>query len=333
MTAARNQTNGTLSAGVVGVGSMGRHHARVYNELPDVTLRGVTDVDYHQRQTVADAYGVAAMEFDELLDAVDLVSIAVPTAFHFEVATQCFDAGVDVLIEKPLTDDPATGRELIDLAEAQGRTIQVGHIERFNPAVTVLDDIVPDLDVVAVTAERLGPPPDREIRDSAVIDLMVHDIDVVLSLIDSELSGVTAAGVDGNRYATATMQFENGVVGTLTASRLTQQKVRRLTITAREALVEVDYIDQSVEIHRHSYPEYVEQNGGVNYRHESIVERPAVDRSEPLKNELRSFVGAVRSGNEPVVTAADGLQVLEVAQEIERLAADGKTGAMKVLRP
>jgi len=130
--------------------------------------------------------------------------------------------------------------------------------------------------VLSINAERLGPPPSREIHDSAVLDLMIHDIDIVLSLVDSEPIEVHGAGVRDNRHATATITFDSGVIANLTASRLTQRKVRKLTITAEECLVEVDYMDQSIEIHRRSIPEYIETNGNVRFRHESIIERPTV---------------------------------------------------------
>ena len=310
----------TVRAGVVGVGSMGRHHARVYRELPTVDLVGVFDVDAEQAADVAATHGTRSMGMDELLDAVDAVSIAVPTAYHFDIARECIERGVNVLVEKPFVEDPANGRSLISLAESEGVTIQVGHVERFNPAVMALPDILAGMDVIAIDAQRLGPPPDREIHDSAVMDLMIHDIDVLLSLVDADIASVDAIGARDNRHATANVQFENGVMGSLTASRLTQEKVRTLAITARECRVNVDYTSRSIQIHRYSMPEYIEQNGDLHYRHESIVERPSVENSEPLKNELASFIDATASGEPPVVTAEDGLKVLEIARDIDEQA-------------
>lgn len=307
-------------AGVIGVGSMGRHHARVYSELPNVDLVGVFDVDDEAAAGIAERYGTRAFDMDDLLDAVDVASIAVPTAYHFDVARECIERGVDVLVEKPFVGDPDEGRELIDLAEARGVMIQVGHIERFNPAVMALDDIVRDLDVIAIEAKRLGPPPQRTIEDSAVMDLMIHDVDLLLAITDAEIDAIDAMGARENRYAVANVQFENDVVGTLTASRLTQEKVRQLTITADDCLVKVDYIDRSIEIHRHMSHEYVEAHGDRRYRRESTIERPMVDNGEPLKNELSAFVAAATGDREPVVTAEDGLRVVEVIQEIDERA-------------
>lgn len=312
-------TNGStqqLSAGVIGVGSMGRHHARVYTELPGVSLVGVTDVDSAAAESVADEYGTQAKSREELLATADLVSIAVPTPYHYETAQACIDNGVDILIEKPFVEEFSEGRALAERARKNDITLQVGHIERFNPATSVLSEIVPELDIVAIDINRLGPPVDRGGDDSVVMDLMIHDIDILLSLVDSDIDSLAAADRDEG-YTAVQFQFDDGAIASLTASRLTQQKVRTLSVTARSCRVTVDFISQTVEIHRHSMPEYIESNGDIRFRHESVVERPIVDTGEPLKAELSAFVTAVREGSEPIVTAEDGLRVLEVASEIE----------------
>jgi predicted dehydrogenase len=318
----------STNAAVIGVGAMGRHHARVYSELPDVNLVGVYDVDEEQAREVAENHGSRAMDMEELVHAADVASIAVPTQFHADLAEQCIDHGVSVLVEKPFVDDPEVGRELVEKADEAGVTIQVGHVERFNPAIRTLADIVADLDVIAIDAERLGPPPEgRQVDESAVLDLMIHDIDVVLATMGEEPAEITAHGVKNNQYATADLEFGDGTIASLTASRVTQQRVRKLSITAEECRVNVDYIDRSVEIHRHSLPEYIEDNGDVRYRHESIVERPTVQTGEPLKNELEAFVSAATGEGDPVVSGEDGLRVLEVAREIDRIAGEDGQGA------
>jgi predicted dehydrogenase len=318
-----------LRAGVVGVGSMGRHHARVYDELNDVELVGVTDADPDRAEEIARQYNAATLDPDELLATADAISIAVPTEYHYEFATRAIDAGVHALVEKPLVETPSRGTDLLERARQEDVVLQVGHVERFNPAVRTLMDICVDLDVIAVEAQRLGPPINREIQDNAVFDLMIHDIDVILSLLDAPIESVSAFGAVENRHITANLEFADGVVSTLTASRVTQQKIRRLSITAEECRVNVDYLNQSIDVHRHSVPEYIEQNGDVRYRHESIIERPMVDNAEPLKEELGSFVTAIRDGQEPVVTAEDGLRALEIARRIDDLARRDKVA----LRP
>lgn len=308
-----------IRAGVIGVGSMGQNHARVYRELPETHLVGVYDADMEQARSVADAFGTTAIEMADLLDEVDIVSVAVPTQFHYDTARECIDAGVSVLVEKPFVEDLENGRRLIEFADQRNVVLQVGHIERFNPAVMTLMELLDDLDIIAIEARRLGPPVDRDIEDTAVMDLMIHDIDILLSIFGEEAENVSAAGTRESNYATATIQTPSGRIGQLTASRVTQQKVRELTITAESCRVIVDYIDQSIEITRQSLPEYVKQEG-FRYRHENIVEQVLVERREPLKNELSSFVEAARTGSEPVVTGEDGIRALSLAREIDGLA-------------
>ncbi len=309
-----------IRAGVIGVGSMGENHARVYSELPDVELAGISDRDEAVARRVADEYGTERVEFDRLLDRCDVVTVAVPTSVHEDVVTDCLEAGVHVLVEKPIAETVEQGRAMAERARANDLVLQVGHIERFNPAVRTVTDLIDDLDVISVEAERLGPPIDRSTGD-VVSDLMVHDIDIVGSMLDAQPDTVTAMGTENGQYATATMEYDD-VVASLTASRVTQKKVRKLTVTARECLVEVDYLEQSVLIHRDSYPEYLTDDGQNRYRHESVVERPRVDNGEPLRHELEAFVEAARTGSEPVVTAEDGIEALETVQTIGALIDD-----------
>ncbi|NIB98543.1 Gfo/Idh/MocA family oxidoreductase [Halobacterium sp. R2-5] len=311
-----------LQTGVVGVGSMGRNHARVYSELGETELVGVADADAAAADRVATEFDTTPYVTSDLLERADAVSVAVPTRFHADTVQNAIDAGVHVLCEKPFVADPDRGRELAAAARAAGVTLQVGHIERFNPAVRALEAIVPELDVIAVTADRLGPPLERDIDTSVVFDLMIHDIDVVCSLLDSEPASLAATGSTDGNYATATCSFDGGVTASLTASRVTQQKVRQLAITAADCRVNVDYLDQSVEIHRGSTPEYVSADGDLRHRVESVVERPLVENGEPLKRELAAFAEAVRNGTEPVVTAEDGVRAVEVATRVAAQIAD-----------
>lgn len=306
-----------LRAGVVGTGKMGCNHARVYRDLPDVTLVGVADANQEAAERAAEEYGTRALPTEMLLSAVDVVSIAVPTPAHADLVQQCIDAGVHVLVEKPFVMDLERGRELAAAAESAGITLQVGHIERFNPAIQTLMDIIDDVNVIAIDAERLGPPIERSLGTSVVFDLMIHDIDVARALLDSEIVSVGATGTRDGEYASASCVYDDGVIATFTASRVTQQKVRKLGITAEDCRIEVDYMDQSIAIHRGSIPEYIQQDGAIRHRTESVVERPYVENGEPLKHELASFVDAVRSGTPPVVTAADGLRAVELAANIE----------------
>ena len=316
-----------VRAGVIGVGSMGHNHARVYQELATAELVGVADADVDRAGAVAEAFETEAYSMSELVERVDVVSIAVPTQYHYDVARECIDAGVHVLIEKPFVDDLSTGRKLIEFAEDRDVVLQVGHIERFNPAVDTLMEFVPDLNVLALEARRMGPPLERDIDDSVVLDLMIHDIDVLLAILgEDELTSIEALGREDGDYATAICRSESGTIGQLTASRVTQKKIRELTISAESCRIYVDYIGQSIEITRGSLPEYVkQQRTGFDYRHENVVEQVLIDRQEPLKSELASFVEAVVTGGEPVVSGEDGLRAIEVARRIDRLAVERPT--------
>ncbi len=299
---------------------MGVNHARVYSELRDVELVGVADADLDRAAEVAAEYGTQAFTIDELLDRVDVVTVAVPTPYHAAVTRQCIEAGVHVLVEKPFVADIVEGEELIGLAKWHGVRLQVGHIERFNPAVRALDDILDGVEPIAITANRLGPPLTRDVGDGVIMDLMIHDIDIVLSLVDSDIVNLAATSAADEQYATAQLTFDNGVVGTLTASRLTQQKTRTLDITARDRLIRVDYLNQSVQIFRQSRPDYLRDNGNIRFRHEVVMEQPMIEAGEPLKHELTSFIEAAMNGGPVVVTAEDGLRALAVAQRIEAAA-------------
>ncbi|RDZ33692.1 MULTISPECIES: Gfo/Idh/MocA family protein [unclassified Haloferax] len=306
-----------VRAGVVGVGSMGTNHARVYAELRGVELVGVADADADRAAEVAADFGTDAYGIDGLLDRVDVVTVAVPTPYHASVARQCIDAGVHALVEKPFVDDLGVGAELAALAEDRGVVLQVGHIERFNPAVRALPDLLDGVEPIAITANRLGPPLNREMGDGVVMDLMIHDIDVVLSLVDAEVDRVAATATPDEQYATAQVTFDNGVIASLTASRLTQQKTRTLDITARDRLIRVDYLNQSVQIFRQSRPDYLRDNGGVRYRHEVVMEQPMISTGEPLKRELQAFVDAATDGGPVLVSPADGLRAIDLARRIE----------------
>ncbi len=307
-----------LPVGVIGVGSMGSNHARILSQLQGANLIGVNDVDQHRASDVALSNGTHALERSELLRSVDAVSVAVPTAYHYEVVKECIEAGVDVLVEKPFVDDIAKGKELARLARRNDIVLQVGHIERFNPAVQAVIDIVSDLELIAISTTRVGPPLSRVVSDDVVLDLMVHDLDIVLAIADEIPTTIDATGRRDGQYATAQLTFPDELVCTLTASRVTQRRMREMEITCDNCQITVDYLDQSVNIHRHASPEYTQNDGTIAYRNESVIERPLIETEEPLKRELSAFIEASRNDSTPVVTAEDGLRVLEVAIEITR---------------
>lgn len=303
--------------GVIGVGSMGRHHARVYSHLQGADLVGVADVDEEVAGEIAAAYDTAVLNEDALIERAEAISVAVPTEHHFQIAKSAIDAGVHILVEKPFVKDPDRGERLINLAERANVRLQVGHIERFNPAVMALEDVLIDRDIKAYEVRRLGPDPERGIQDTVIQDLMIHDLDIVKWLADESPSEIQAAGRPDGKHASATLKFGNGTMATLTASRVTQRKVRELGIATTDGYVHVDYLDRQIEIFRDSMRHLVDRDGDRRYRHESVIERPFVDNSEPLQNELTAFIESVQNGTAPVVSGSDGLSALRLAQQVE----------------
>jgi len=307
-----------VRVGVLGVGSMGCNHARVYSDLDETELVGVADVDAERAREIASRYDTEAFERADLLERVDAVSVAVPTDYHYELARDAIESGTHVLVEKPFVRDTAAGRDLVERANERDVEIQVGHVERFNPALDAARDYLADETIIAVSANRLSPPVEREIPDSAVFDLMIHDLDILLSLVDADVSDVASMSVPDGRHTTAELRFDDGTVGQLAASHVTQRTVRELTVTAEDSLVHVDYVEQAVEVYEHR-PDGAEER--------DVVEHLAVEDAEPLARELRSFAETARDGGDPTVTAEDGLRVVSLASDIERdtfLAADAE---------
>ena len=308
--------------GVIGAGAMGSHHARAYSSLGGLCeLHGVYDVERARAATLATRFQTRAYSsLDALLADVDAVSIASPSSLHIEQALAALDAGVDVLVEKPVALTPDDGRRLrIAAAAAPERVVQVGHIEHFNPAIGELRKLLHDQQVIALEIQRLSPF-DGRIADADVVqDLMLHDVHVVLSIARSPLCHVQTAGAkvqtDRLDYATSQLLFEDGLIASLSASRVTEEKIRRLSATTAEAHVRLDYLTRTIEVCRWTRLHQAVTDAG-SYRQESIVERIFVPHEEPLVAELRSFLQCVRTGTQPEVDVTMGIQCLEVVDWI-----------------
>jgi predicted dehydrogenase len=319
-----------MRAGVVGAGHMGQYHLLVYAELWDVDLVGLVDVDAELVARLAAQYDCQGFtDHRELFGKVDVVSIAVPTPLHFELAREFLQAGISVLVEKPLTTTLDDARELFRIARANGVALHVGHVERFNGAVQELRKIVAN--PILVESRRLGPFVPRVQHDTVVMDLMIHDIDIVLGLVDSEVRRIVASGaqVQSSRTDVANVQivFESGTIANITASRATEQKVRTLAITQPDAYVFLDYADQDIQIHRRSASEYILNRESIRYRQESFVEHLFVHKENPLKLEILHLLNAVRevrgSGRmDP--SEHDDVRSLAVALAIEDMIREGR---------
>lgn len=306
----------TVRVGVIGVGSLGQHHARVYAQMPGCKLVGVADVDRRAASRVAgDFHCEPIFDYEKLIDRVDAVSIVVPTVFHYEIAKRCMTRGLHVLVEKPITSDVADARELIELSRLKNRILQVGHIERFNVAVMRLKKILTKPGFIE--CHRLGPY-DPRVRDvGVVLDLMIHDIDIILQIVKSPIESIDAVGVPvlskREDIANARIKFENGCTANLTVSRVTPNKLRKIRIFQPDTYISIDYQKQKMEV----YTREEIKNAGPDEPQAQIVRRPIkIKREEPLKKELEHFVDCVRHGHEPQVTGEHGHDALRVAIEI-----------------
>lgn len=311
-----------IRVGVIGAGRMGQRHCRVYSTLRQAQLVGICDAVPETGRRVAEEYDVPFYgDVEALLKHVDAVSLATPTPSHFGLAMQCLAQGVHILVEKPITETVEQAEILAQAAEASGLVVQVGHIERFNPAYIELKNVLESLTVLAVNFRRLSPYVGSNTDVDVVMDLMTHDVDLALDLMGQEPLSVNAYGLTAFSgyidHAVAHLCFSSGPILTLTASRVTEQKVRFVEVTALEAYVEADLLNKSLSVHRRTIGEYLNHNRrGVKYRQESVVERIFVPTLEPLSLELQHFVDCVLHGSPPQVSARDGLNALRLVMDI-----------------
>jgi predicted dehydrogenase len=307
-----------LKLAVVGAGIMGAHHCRIAASLPDVELAYVVDPDEVRGRALADNLVAHYLpDIAELAGRVDAAILAAPSEFHADLGVRLFEAGLDVLVEKPIAMTVEESHRLIDAAARHDRILMVGHVERFNPAVVELQRLVDDL--IHVDIRRVGPFSPR-ISSDVVLDLMIHDVDILRTLVRSELSRVYALSSrvhsDTGDFATVLLRFANGVSATLTASRASQTKQRTIELTQRKNLIVADLLRRQVTIHRVEHDEFVDE-AGARYRQNGVIEIPYLEGSgEPLAMEQRHFLDCVRNRTVPRVTGEDGLAALKLALRI-----------------
>jgi predicted dehydrogenase len=300
-----------LRVAVVGVGHLGRHHARLLATIPGVTLTAVVDMIPERAIAAAEPTKARALtDFREVIGEVDAVTIAVPTEQHRDVAMPFLERGIAVLIEKPIARSLVEAHELLDVARASGAVLAVGHTERYNPAVAAVLPLVTRPRFIEV--HRLGAFPDRSLDIDVVFDLMIHDLDVILSMVKSEVAAVEAVGVPvlTPRYdiANARLRFVDGCIANVTASRISRERVRKIRFFQADAYISIDYAAQEVEGYR-----LVRRDG---QRPDIQGGQLPVTREEPLKRELEDFIAAVRTRRPPLVTGEDGVRALRLAQTI-----------------
>lgn len=322
MTPRRRSTEAVRIA-VIGVGGMGANHARVIASMKGVDLVAVVDADIERARTIGEAYGCKAVISTDDLPEIDAACVAVPSSLHSAVAIPLLLEGIDCLIEKPLATTPEDCRALITAADAGGSKILVGHIERFNPAVRELQSIVDPADILSISARRMSAVSGRISDVDVVLDLMVHDLDIVLGLTGSPISSVVARGIDGphgSDHVVALLSLGSGAMASLTASRITQNKIRHLEVTTREQFFVIDYPSQELHIFRQGR---IASSGSIDERYTLDVntEKVLVRRVEPLAEELAHFVSVVRGDVMPAIDGPAALQALEsvwaIQQQIE----------------
>ncbi|MFM1798958.1 MAG: hypothetical protein RLZZ117_1236 [Cyanobacteriota bacterium] len=312
-----------VRVGVIGIGNMGWHHARVLSLLRDAELVGVADPDEARGRLATEQFNCRWFaDYATLLGEVEAVCVAVPTLLHHSVGLACLRAGVDVLIEKPIAATQEEASELIQAAETAGRLLQVGHIERFNPAFRELLKVVAGEEVVVLEARRHSPNPDRANDVSVVLDLMIHDIDLVLELAASPVVRLAAAGGRSGEgpidYVNATLGFANGVVASLTASKMAHRKVRRLYTHCRNSLMETDFLKHNLRIHRRPTTTVSADHGELVYRNDGFIEEVSTTSIEPLYAELEHFLQCVRGVETPAVDGLQASRALQLADLIEQ---------------
>ena len=302
-----------IRVGVIGVGYLGRFHAEKYSRMENVQLTGVVDINRARAEEVAALFGTDSFsDYRDLFGHVDAVSIVVPTAEHFLVGAECLNHDLDVLIEKPMTTTLAQADEMIRIAESRGRIMQIGHLERFNPAVIAVKDIVDH--PMFIEAHRLSIFKDRSTDVSVVLDLMIHDIDIIMNLVKSEIKSIHAAGApvvcEHADIANVRLEFESGCVANVTASRISTKNQRKIRLFQKDAYVAVDFISRDITVIR---------------RDESLTEGliPGMDiqqlsfsEADALEDELASYIQAVYTRQPPVVSGNAGRKALKVALSI-----------------
>jgi len=303
---------------------MGRNHCRVLSMMRHATLAGITDFDKVAGMQMAERYeSTFYQSLDELLPHVDAVVIATPTPSHFPLAMHCLAHGVHLLIEKPIAATVAEAEALVAAAKESRSLVQVGHIERFNPAYTELKHVLDNIQVAAINFRRLSPYVGSNTDVDVVLDLMIHDLDLLLDLMQQPPKSISAAGLTAFSgsidHAVAQCTFPSGPLLTVMVSRLTEHKVRSIDVTGLEAYVEVDLLNKSILLHRSMTGEYLNNQHSVKYRQESLMERLHVPLAEPLFLELQHFVDAIIEERPPVVSAMDGLQALQLANQIRSM--------------
>ena len=298
----------SIRVGIIGVGYLGMQHARIASYLEEADLKAVADIDFKKAFEIGNRHGVNYYQnYEDMLDEIDAGIVATPTSEHHAISMNLLRNGKHVLVEKPITESVVQAEELVALAKAQGLVLQVGHLERFNPAVDAVETIISDPRFLEV--QRLGSFSARSLDVNVVLDLMIHDLDIILALIKDEVAVIRSSGIhvlsEKIDIANARLEFKSGCVATLTASRVHQGKVRKLRIFEPTSYYSIDYIDQEVKI----FPLSGRQTD---------IKTMRIQKEEPLKKELQNFCACIAQGRAGKVSGEEGLRALRLAYDVLR---------------
>ena len=305
-----------LNAAVIGVGHLGKWHAQKYANAAGCKLVAVVDSDLETAQAIADEHGAEAhTDYQAILDRVDAISLVVPTSVHFPIAKDCLAKGIHCLIEKPITETVAEAQTLIDLAQDNNAVLQVGHIERFNSVMMDIDKLLEQPRFIEST--RLAPFTPRATDVSVILDLMIHDIDIILDLIDSPIQHISASGIsvlsDEIDIANARLEFASGCVANVTASRISRKRERKLRIFQKDAYLSADFQEKILAVNRKGAEQ---TESGF---HDITHSEKTYQDTDALNLEVLDFIQAIKTGSKPKVSGIDGKRALETAIEITRL--------------
>ncbi len=308
-----------VNAGVIGVGHMGQYHVGAYSEITGVNLVGVADINKERAAPIAEKYRTEFYtDYRLMLGMLDVVSVAVPTVKHYEIAKVCLEAGIHCLVEKPICDNLKEAEELFEIAERNNVTLQVGHVERFNGAVQQLRMVVRD--PILIESRRLSPFDPRVKDDSVVLDLMIHDIDIILNIVNSPVATLNVIGssvfTDKEDVVNVQIEFENGCMANIIASRATQEKIRTLAVTQADEYIVLDYTNQDILVHRRASSQSELTRKELRYRQESLIERIFVHRENPLKLQLEHLIGCGTNGDARITSVENELKSLKVALQV-----------------
>ena len=297
-----------VRVGIIGVGYLGIQHARILSYLEEAELKAVADIDFQKALQIGNRHGVRYFQnYEEMIDDIDAAVVATDTSAHFSVSMNLLKQGKHVLVEKPITATVEQGEQLVEVAAKNNLIFQVGHLERFNPAVEAIENMISEPKFIEV--QRLGSFSARSLDIDVVMDLMIHDLDIIMALIKDDVVAIKSSGIhvvsEKTDIANARLEFKSGCVATLTASRVHQGKVRKLRIFEPTSYYSIDYIDQEVKI----FP--------LDGR-QTDIKTLKIQKEEPLKRELKNFLECIEAGKNTKVTGVEGLRALRLAYDVIR---------------